>query len=54
MTTQMAAEKTKFGRRFPDSTRTKRAKALTRQRQMARRAAGRDLPLPVPEDQEAE
>lgn len=54
MTTQMAAEKVKFGRRLPDGTRTARAKALTRQRQMARKAAGRDLPLPVSDEQEDE
>jgi hypothetical protein len=54
VTTQMAAEKKQFGRRLPDGTRTARAKALTRQRQMARRAAGRDLPLPVLDDQEEE
>lgn len=54
MTTQMAAEKVKFGRRLPDGKRTDRAKVLTRQRQLARKVAGRDLPLPVPDDQEEE
>jgi hypothetical protein len=53
VTTQMAAEKTKFGRRLPDGTRTARAKEATKARQLARLAAGRYL-APEATEEEAE